>query len=155
MDASSQILAGIRAYGEALQAMLTAHSGIYGSSYSAREVKVEIKVKYARVHYAWIDLATGDCLKGTGKGPDRAVFHIKRGNVLDGSWLDWNGPYGIGYADSHGEFGKMVPASVRALAVEAIRDGLGEVAGKFLGDAVRAWVAEHLAAREVEATIAP
>ena len=135
---------GIDTYLIALDALMAESRGDH------RKMTASVRQKYAKVcqdgrTYSYVDLATGDVLKGNYKGVERAVIHIKRGNVCDGSWINWHGPYGIGYAVEHG-----ITAESHQLQRYRKHDrscrgtpGDGERAGKILRDAI----ADHKAAR--------
>lgn len=149
----AKIKAGLDTYVIALGALMRAHimatAPVLGEDY--RRVKCEIRQKYARIVagtsvYSYVDLATGDILKGNSKGPERAVMHIKRGNVLDGSWLDWHGPYGLGYANQHGEFKRMLDAADYMVAIDAIQANSNQGAA----DMLTAAITERCAARSTE-----
>ena len=135
---------GIDTYLIALDALMAESRGDH------RKMTASVRQKYAKVcqdgrTYSYVDLATGDVLKGNYKGVERAVIHIKRGNVCDGSWINWHGPYGIGYAVEHGitAFRGMIDHASYIVAIDAIQQGDGERAGKILRDAI----ADHKAAR--------
>lgn len=144
---NTEIFAALETYVIALDALMCAHvtrtAPSLGPDYN--KVRCEVRQKYAKIIagssvYSYVDLATGDVLKGNWKGPERAVMHIKRGNVLDGSWLDWHGPYGIGYADAHGQFRRMLPDADYMVARDAIMCHDHEAAARILRDAIAARV---------------
>lgn len=138
------VRSGLETYVVALNALMRAHvlatSKNLGADYN--KVTCEVRQKYAKIivggrsSYSYVDLATGDVLKGNWKGPERAVMHIKRGNILDGSWLDWHGPYGVGYKDGHGEFRRMLSDADYLVAVDAIQANDNESADRLLADAI-------------------
>jgi len=139
-DLPVDVKVGLDAYVVALAALMAAHG-------DTRSVVAEIKIKYAKIVrdgssvYSYVDLATGDVLKGTWKGVERAVLHIKRGNVCNGSWLDWHGPYGIGYANDPGRYNSssfraMIDDASYMVAIDAIQQGDGARAAVVLQNAI-------------------
>lgn len=140
MTTNTNIEAGLRTYVAALNALMRAHRGDDTIS-----VTHEVRRKYAKIivtswgsrsSYSYVNLTTGDVVKGNWKGVEKAVEHIVRGNVLDGSWLAWHGPYGIGYKDAHGEFARMLSADELSVARDMILAGDAERAATVLACAV-------------------
>lgn len=128
MNTKTEIEAGVKTYIAGLTALTEAYFTKKFPTLSAPLVTCTVRQKYAKIvkggsTYSWIDLATGDILKGSSKGVDRGAAHIKRGNVCDGSWLNWHGPFGLGYADSHGEFRAMIDDATFMVATDAIKEG--------------------------------
>lgn len=145
---SADILAALQVYVIAMNALMAAYYAATFPSLTPTVVCAELRQKYAKIInggsvYSWIDLTTGDVLKGTSKGVESAVKHIKRGNILDGSWLDWHGPHGIGYADRHGEFAFLLGRDVVVVA----KDSVQAMSMEHVTAMVTTAIAERVAAR--------
>lgn len=133
---SDAIRAALRTYVVALDALMLEYHGE-----PHEPVTCEVRRKYAKIIrgngvYSYVDLSNGDVLKGNWKGPELAVRHIVRGNVVDGTWLDWHGPWGLGYADSHGEFRRALSPEDYMVARDAIMANNDEGAAAILRAAI-------------------
>lgn len=140
---TAEMKAALETYVLALGALITAHTRRHFKNLTPDVVRCVMRRKFAKIivgtsAYSYVDLATGDVVKGNWKGVERAVFHIKRGNVLDGTWLDWHGPYGIGYADAngHGVFRAVLSDAVYMVARDAIESHDNARAAQILADAI-------------------
>src|SRR6185437_5565097 len=83
----------------------------------------------------FVDLATGAVyMAATWRGPTKKT---PRGNVLDGSWLEWSNVYGAGYVGDRGEVARYLEHGVADVVRDAVLAGDAVAAATLLEAEVR------------------